>query len=235
MTNNDFKLQFTKALLYYIERIQLDLNYDRCDLLRHTIDPLCALANGFITEKDGGNLEGNHEKYKKNCYITHKAAEEKEELAKHIKAIKAENTPLQEKKEKIYLLNKKHKLHMEHVIPIKAIEYELISNKTELIQPENRKKLLNRLLALSIPCLVAMAEKSLLDKKEFRSKNKYLTNDLTNDYSTPWGRYVEAKVCPPIKDDEALPSNIKNIKRSQDAKNTKTAQDIIKTMSDAIN
>lgn len=206
MPSNDISEPFTKALLYYIEHIQLDLRYSRCDLLRHTIDPICALMNGFITKKHNGNFEGNHEKYKKNYYITREADKEKEKLAEEIAVVKAKKITESEKKEEINNLNKKYQLHMEHVIPIKAIEHELISKKDDFIQPEHRRKLLVRLMELSKPCLVTMREKKLLDTKELKCTKDYL--------ATPWERYVKAGVCLPIEENKEIPSNITSVNPS---------------------
>lgn len=160
---------FVKSINYYIDHLQIELNHDRLDLIRHILDPLCALANGFVVDcQCGTRYEGNHKKFKTNSFASPDA-----------------NKPSQNKK-----------IILEHVIPLAEVEAIILaeSAREKYKTPEGRKKLLHRVVELIIPCAITEPENNKLNTLGYKNT---MPKDavLKKNY---WARYNEADIKPII-------------------------------------
>ncbi|WP_300337199.1 hypothetical protein [Accumulibacter sp.] len=132
--NIDPKL-FVEALQYYIKHLQVELRHNRADLLRHLVDPLCALVNGFIVRCKGTQrYEGKHREFKTNMFSTIE-------------------------------LPTKEATYMEHVVPLRAIEEYLLEKRKTYAQANQRKSLLELIQHLVVPCVVSKEHRDRLDSK----------------------------------------------------------------------
>lgn len=123
MTNINRDL-FIAGLNYYIDHIQIELRHNRADVLRHLVDPLCALASGFIVTCRGTpRYEGNHSQFKTHMFSA--VASQTDE-----------------------------KTWMDHAVPLLVIEKWLLHERESYAAPSQRKKLLRLIQHLVLPCVV---------------------------------------------------------------------------------
>jgi|JI8StandDraft_1071087.scaffolds.fasta_scaffold304306_2 hypothetical protein len=114
---------FVAGLNYYIDHIQIELRHNCADVLRHLVDPLCALASGFIVICHGTpRYEGNHKEFK--TYMFSAVASQTDE-----------------------------KTWMEHAVPLLVIEKYLLQEGESYSEPAQRKELLALIQHLVVPCV----------------------------------------------------------------------------------
>lgn len=162
-TEIDPKL-FADALKYYIDHIQIELSHNRADLLRHLVDPLCALSSGFIVRCQGTpRYEGNHSRFKTSMFDTIESRTEE-------------------------------KSHMEHVVPLLVIEEYLLTNRTSYVEPTQRKDLLALIQHLVVPCVVSKKQNVVLNEAHRKTMPKNWNNAPNWLAWDIWARYKHAEI-----------------------------------------
>jgi hypothetical protein len=163
MTNINRDL-FIAGLNYYIDHIQIELRHNRADMLRPLVDPLCALASGFIVKCQGTpRYEGNHSKFKTHMFSA--VASQTDE-----------------------------KTRMEHAVPLLVIEKCLLNERKSYDEPIQRKKLLGLIQHLVLPCVVNDEQNNKLNTEHQRTMPTGWNDALDWVEWNVWARYVKAGI-----------------------------------------